>query len=259
MKSRQHNTLLFSMPVLAALFSQTLHAGTMGDVSKATPPYPTFITLNLGPGWPTSTQDEVIELLPNVSNRYISSNKTDAFIDGELFVGWQKKITKFKHLAESQLGVAYMTTNSAKINGIIWQANDPRFDNETYAYRIKHSHVALRGKLLSATKETFQGYLTGSVGVGFNTSYAFDNYPVISTVLRSPNFQTNTQTAFTWNAAAGIQKILNPNWAMGVGYQFADWGKSHLNRAPGQTLNTGLSFNHFYTSEAQFNLTYSVV
>ena len=124
-----------------------------------------------------------------------------------------------------------MTTNSAKINGIIWQANDPRFDNETYAYRIKHS----------------------------NTSYAFDNYPVISTVLRSPNFQTNTQTAFTWNMAAGIQKILNPNWAIGMGYQFADWGKSRLNRAPGQTLNTGPSFNHFYTSEAQFNLTYSVV
>lgn len=254
----QQQTLLFIMPVMAAVFSQTLHAGAVGAENKVTPPYPTFITLNLGPGWPTSTQNEVIELLPNVSNRYISSDDTDAFIDGELFVGWQKKTNDFTHLAESQFGVAYMTTNSAKIHGIIWQANDPRFDNETYAYRIKHSHVALRGKLLSTAKKSFQGYLTGSVGVGFNTSYAFDNYPVISTVLRSPNFQTNTQTAFTWNAAAGIQKLLNSNWAIGMGYQFADWGKSQLSRAPGQTLNTGPSFNRFYTSEAQFNLTYSV-
>ena len=249
MKLKQYKLMGLLIP---AFFSQTLSAATVAL------PYPTFVTLNLGPGWPTSTQNEVIELLPNVNNRYISSNNTDAFLDGELFVGWQEKINNCKHLAESQFGLAYMVTNSAKINGVIWQDNDPRFNNETYAYRIKHSHVALRGKLLSTPKETYQGYLTGSIGIAFNTSYGFNNSPVITTVLPSPNFQTNTETDFTYTLAAGVQKILNPNWAIGMGYQFADWGKSRLNRAPGQTMNTGPGFRNFYTSEAQFNLTYSV-
>ena len=249
MKLQQHNVAAL---LITAFFSQALNATSVAL------PYPTFVTLNLGPGWPTSTQNEVIELLPNVSNRYMSSNNTDAFINGELFVGWQQKINDCKHLTESQFGLAYMVTNSAKINGVIWQANDPRFDNEVYAYRIKHSSVTLRGKLLSTPKETYQGYFTGSIGIAFNTSYDFNNYPVISTVLPSPNFQTNTETDFTYTLAAGVQKKLNPNWAIGAGYQFADWGKSQLNRAPGQTMNTGPGFNHFYTSEAQFNLTYSV-
>lgn len=248
MKQQHH----FIGLLIATFFSQTLHATSVAL------PYPTVVTLNLGPGWPTSTQNEVIELLPNVNNRYMSSSNTDAFIDGELFVGWQEKINSCAYLAESQVGLAYMVTNSAKINGVIWQANNPLFDNETYAYRIKHSHVALRGKLLSTPKETYQGYVTGSIGIAFNTSYAFKNQPVINTVLPSPNFQTNTETDFTYTLAVGVQKRLNSNWAIGMGYQFADWGKSSLSRAPGQTMNTGPGFHNFYTSEAQFNLSYSV-
>ncbi|MDF1827067.1 MAG: hypothetical protein P1U39_02190 [Legionellaceae bacterium] len=96
------------------------------------------------------------------------------------------------------------------------------------------------------------------MGIAFNTSYGFQADPVISTVLRSPGFQANTETGFSYTLGAGVQKNLNANWALGVGYQFADWGKSRLSRAPGQTMNTGIGFQHFYTQEAQFNLTYSM-
>lgn len=249
MKLQQHNVLAW---LCMACLSQNLYA------TSITMPYPTVITFNLGPGWPTSSQNEVIELLPQVNNRYISSSNTDAFIDGELFLGWQEKINQCKYLDASQIGIAYMVTNSAKIKGVIWQANNPLFDNEIYSYRIKHSHVALRGKLLSVPKDSYQGYFTGSVGVAFNTSYAFNAFPVISTVLRSSGFQTNTETGFTYTLGAGVQKKLNKNWAIGMGYQFADWGKSRLNRAPGQTMNSGIGFQNFYTQEAQFNLTYSL-
>jgi hypothetical protein len=43
---------------------------------------------------------------------------------------------------------------------------------------------------------------------------------------------------------------------VGAGYEFADWGKSGLNRAAGQTLNTGLALNHLYTNGVLVNLTY---
>ena len=55
---------------------------------------------------------------------------------------------------------------------------------------------------------------------------------------------------------AGVQKALNNHWQVGVGYEFADWGKSTLGRSLGQTLNTGLSLNYFYTNGVLFNLTY---
>lgn len=32
----------------------------------------------------------------------------------------------------------------------------------------------------------------------------------------------------------------------GIGYEFADWGRSQLNRALGQTFNSGLFLPHVY-------------
>lgn len=51
--------------------------------------------------------------------------------------------------------------------------------------------------------------------------------------------------------------VFEPILAGGIGYEFADWGRSQLNRAPGQTLNSGLSLSHLYTNGFLFNLTYS--
>ena len=72
-----------------------------------------------------------------------------------------------------------------------------------------------------------------------------------------PDFASNTTTAFTYTVGAGIQRLLNQHWQAGIGYEFADWGRSQLNRASGQTLNNGLSLSHVYTNGFLFNLTYS--
>ena len=72
-----------------------------------------------------------------------------------------------------------------------------------------------------------------------------------------PNFTSNTTTAFTYTLGAGVQRHLNQHLQAGVGYEFADWGRSQLSRASGQTLNTGLSLSHLYTNGFLFNLTYS--
>ena len=81
---------------------------------------------------------------------------------------------------------------------------------------------------------------------------------MIDSVIASPNFTTNTQTAFSYTLGAGIQKSFSKNWAAGIGYEFADWGNSQLNRAPDQTLGNGLALNHLYTHGLQFNITYLI-
>ena len=70
------------------------------------------------------------------------------------------------------------------------------------------------------------------------------------------NFASNSTTAFTYTLGAGVQRQLNPHWQAGIGYEFADWGRSQLNRASGQTLNSGLSLSQLYTNGFLFNLTY---
>jgi hypothetical protein len=49
---------------------------------------------------------------------------------------------------------------------------------------------------------------------------------------------------------------VNANWQIGIAYEFADWGKSELGRAAGQTLNSGLKIEHLYTQGVLVNLTY---
>lgn len=94
------------------------------------------------------------------------------------------------------------------------------------------------------------------VWVFFNRAHDFTNTPLIFEALPNSNFTSNTKTAFSYTLGAGIQKILNYHWQVGIGYEFSDWGKSELGRAPGQSLNTGLSLKHLYTNGVLFNFTY---
>jgi len=54
----------------------------------------------------------------------------------------------------------------------------------------------------------------------------------------------------------GIQKAINPSFQVGVGYEFANFGKAQLNPAAGQTVNGGLSALHVFTNQLLFNVSY---
>ena len=101
-----------------------------------------------------------------------------------------------------------------------------------------------------------QPYVSGSLGVGFNRAHDFTITPKIFEEVPAPNFTDNRTTAFTYTLGIGVQKALTTNWQAGIGYEFANWGKSQLGRAPGQTLNSGLHLSHLYTNQLQFSLSY---
>ena len=108
-----------------------------------------------------------------------------------------------------------------------------------------------------------QGYaltpwVSGSIGVGFNYSHKYNNTPIVREAAANANFSSRTYSAFSYTLGIGIQKILNQNWQIGIGYEFTDWGKSQLDRASEQTLNSGLSLRHLYTNGSLLNVTYLV-
>ena len=153
-----------------------------------------------------------------------------------------------------QFGVAGAVSTDAHLSGAIWDDADPQFDNYTYKYQVQHGHVAIKGKILADDGYWAMPWLSGSVGVGFNTAHHFDNTPTIFEAVKNPNFTSHTTTTFTYTVGAGLQKNLNQNWQIGVGYEFADWGKSQLGRAVGQTLNSGLKLDHLYTNGLMLTL-----
>ncbi len=210
-------------------------------------------TLSLGPVWERSGKTQTFYLAPNIEKTYAATPRTHALMDGELFLGIQKPL--FTKLA-GQIGLAIATTGNATMSGNIWDDAEPQFNNYTYTYQIKHSHVALKGKLLADGGYIVIPWVSGSVGVGFNQAHGFSNQPLISQAIAMPNFTNHTTTAFTYTLGAGIARRINSHWQAGIGYEYADWGKSQLSPASGQTLNSGLALSHLYTNGLLFNLTY---
>lgn len=210
-------------------------------------------TLSVGPAWSKAGENQGFYLTPEIEKTYVAYKSSKALASGELFLGGQKSLSGDW---QGQMGLALGLSGNAKAQGIIWDDADPQFDNHAYAYKVLHSRVAVKGKLLKESGSWVTPWVSGSVGIGFNRAHGFSNTPLIFEALPNPNFTNHTETAFTYTLGAGVQKSLNEHWQLGVGYEFADWGKSELGRTAGQSLNSGLKLNHLYTNGVLLNVTY---
>ncbi len=210
-------------------------------------------TLSAGPFWQSSGTTQTFYLTPDIEKTYTANHAANALFAGEFFLGLQKQLTQ---TIQGQLGLVVAATSQANLSGDIWDDADPQFDNYTYRYKIQHTHIAAKGKLLADWDYWLIPWVSGSLGIGFNNAHGFHGTPTIFEALPTPDFASHTQTAFTYTVGAGVQKALTAHWQVGAGYEFADWGKSSLGRAQGQTLNNGLTLNHLYTNGVLFNLTY---
>ncbi|MBA2710813.1 MAG: porin family protein [Tatlockia sp.] len=242
---------LLVVVLLNSLLASSSFAGTMGPIQL---PERTWVsTLSIGPVWEDGGRTQTFLLAPEIEKTYLAYKSRKALVNGELFLGIQKSV--FQQL-QGQLGIAVAATNNARLRGEIWDDADPIFNNHIYRYQIQHSRITVKGKLLADRGYWLTPWLSGSLGVGFNNAHDYQNRPLISAALPNPNFGDNTKTAFSYTVGVGLQKSINTHWQVGVGYEFADWGKSELNRALGQVYGRGLALNHFYTNGLLFSLSY---
>ncbi len=243
---------LFLSITAVGVLGSTAFAGTMGLVIPSKD-WTRVASIAAGPVWARDCETQTFYLAPEIEKTYASRKSTNALASGELFVGLQKSLTS-QWLG--QLGLAAATTGNAKLQGVIWDDADPEFNNHSYQYKIRNTHVAVKGKLLLDKGYWLTPWVSASLGVGFNRAHDFTNTPLIFEALPNPNFTNHTKTAFTYTLGAGVQKSISEHWQLGVGYEFADWGKSELGRAHAQTMNSGLALNHLTTNGVLFNLTY---
>lgn len=210
-------------------------------------------TYSMGPVWTSPGDAQTFYLASDIEKTFATSNNASTLADGEVFIGMQKELLRSY---QGQLGLAVAATSNATLTGNIWDDADPAFNNYIYSYKIQHTHIALKGKLLADWDYFAMPWVSVSLGVGFNNAYGYENTPIIFEAITMPNFKSNSETTFTYTLGIGLQRSLTQNWQVGLGYEFADWGQSHLNRASSQTMNSGLSLNHVYTNGLMFNVTY---
>ncbi|WP_131777747.1 outer membrane protein [Legionella fairfieldensis] len=239
--------------LIAGLSASVASSGTMGEAPVSRSNY--IATISAGPVWQRGGQTQTFYLTPEIEKTYAANKSTKALGEGEFFLGLQSPLyASFL----GQLGVAAGATSNPRLRGEIWDDADPVFNNYIYSYRVQHTYVVLKGKLLADAGYMLTPWISGSVGVGFNRASSFSNTPTIFEALPNPDFSSHTKTSFTYAVGAGVQTSVSNNLQVGIGYEFADWGRSQLGRAAEQTLNSGLRLNHLYTHGFLFNLTYLV-
>jgi opacity protein-like surface antigen len=215
---------------------------------------PWVMTVGLGPVWENAGATQTFYVQPNIEKTYAANRPTNTLFNGEFFIGLHRTLRE--HWL-GELGLAVAATSRASLTGTIWDDADQEFDNYTYTYHVQDTRLAVKGKLIRETSfHALQAYLSASFGVGFNQAGGYSSTPLIFQAIPAPNFSSNTTTTFAYTLGAGVQRAFNDHWQGGIGYEFADWGKSQLGRAPGQTLGTGLTLNHLYTNGLMIQLSY---
>lgn len=209
------------------------------------------VTLSGGVAWTNAGDTQTIYITPTAPNAYVTDNQTQPLGEGELFGGIQYGLGAY---FDNQIGIVVADSSLSGLSGNVWQDADPDFNNLQYSYNINQARIGLESKLIVHTRY-IQPYISGSVGVGFNTAYGYSSTPLTTAVISPPDFSQYTTTAFTYTVGAGFQTTIAEKWQAGLGYEFADWGKSSLGPAVGQTINAGISLKHLYSNALLVNLT----
>lgn len=235
--------------VLSCLLSTSVSASRR-DTDYGYGGVPIVGTISVGPGWSRPGQDQTINLQPDIVKSYVpgptssafkwvtTAQGTDTIGTGELFLGFYGAVNS---VVEGQIGVVYSQSTQARLSGTIYEDANPAFNNYKYSYQIRNARVGLKAKALVDTKfYDLIGYISGSGAAGMNHSSRFSITPLLDTEVPAPAFTDHTSTSFSYTFGIGFEVPVDPNWRVGLGYEWANWGMSQLSRAPGQTVGNGL-------------------
>ena len=210
--------------------------------------------LSGGLGWNSPGQTQTLYVTRNVRNTYVATKTSQVLGNGELFLAGQRTL---RSNIFTQLGVDLALTSNSLLTGDIWEQANSVHNDETYAYRLYHGYVGLKTKFLMDLKTDIMPYISGSLGVGFNQSHQYTITPsnVVKSIYTQYPFQSYTSTEFSYTGGVGLQQWVTEHWQLGMGYDFANWGQSHLKPASAQTTNSALGLTHLYVHSLLFNVT----
>lgn len=225
--------------------------------------WPIVVTASVGPAWTRSNEKQTLVLSPTEENVYIPVDASQAskFIStpkgthilatGELFIGLFGEINS---AVMGQLGFAISTSSQAKVTGFVYQYINNDLSVYNYSYKVANTRVSIKAKALYDLEvyDLFP-YLSASVGRSQNSASTF-----LASDTATPLFKNQTINSLGYTFGVGMEVLLDLNWHLGLGYEFANWGKLRLGRASNQTLNKGLGLSNLRTQELQISVSYLI-
>lgn len=212
-----------------------------------------LITVTAGGDFIQTGESQVISS-PPFATRYTGDSSWDATATGGVLLGVEKQLNP---LWAYQLGAAAYLNSSAQVTGHIWQFTLPEFDNFVYHYHIQPVRVMAAGKLLGAYQR-FHPYVSAEVGVAFNRASSYQETPLLIEEIPLPPFSAQRTTSFAWGVGAGVDIDVYAKTRLGIGYQFADLGKSALGANPERMTSESLALSHLYSNQIRLQLTYII-
>jgi opacity protein-like surface antigen len=208
-------------------------------------------TFSIGPAWTNAGETQNLYQDPNNWAEFVADRPSSTITAGELFLGIEKNLpwNLFIHL-----GVTGVLTSNVTLSGAGYGNSDPTDELFTYGYHINHGHLGLKAKLFKDLPSPVLPWISGSIGIGKNRSSGYSDQGILSNPF--PPFADKTVTSFTYTLGAGLQFVYLDNWQFGLGFEFADWGKSGLGGYPEEVFTSNLNLTHLYTKGVMFNLTY---
>lgn len=211
-----------------------------------------FAGMTLGAGFIRTGHVQTLSLLPPFTNHYTNnaSYKSSGLMG--LGLGIERGLTE---QLSWQLGLSGYFNSQISSTGHVWQFALPEFDNFIYDYRIQSKRVMATGKLLGTLKQNIHPYVSGELGAGFNRASAYKETPLIVEAVAMAPFSGRTHTSLAWGAGGGIDVDISETLRLGLGYQFANLGKTSLGVSPAQFTQQTLSVSHLYSQEVRVQLT----
>lgn len=190
-------------------------------------------TIAGGPAWTASGETMLLtDKLGSPQTYYTSGDQQSHLGVGELFLGFYKELN---NAVQGQLGVEVAYGGNVKLSGHILVDNNTNTSNADYSYQVYQVRAAIKGKLVLVdlpVSSLIQPYASLGLGVGFNNSMNYTLSPSNKSQVY-PLFSNKTVNAFTYTAGGGFQIPVNPFMQLGIGYEYASWGKSQLGNASG--------------------------
>lgn len=212
----------------------------------------TFAGITLGAGFTRTGHAQTLSVLPPFSNHYTSEKAYQSSGLLGLGLGVEHGLTE---QLSWQLGLSGYFNSNIRSTGHVWQFALPEFDNFIYDYTIQSKRVMATGKVLATIKQSIHPYVSCELGAGFNRTSAYKETPLIIEAVAMAPFSDRTHASLAWGVGGGIDVDINPTLRLGLGYQFANLGKTSLGASPAQFTQQSLRLPHLYSQEVRFQLT----
>jgi len=182
--------------------------------------------------------------------------QTVGAVDGFFGMEWA-----FHPRWDLQMGFGYNQTTALAAKGTLLQnIGTPSANSFSYIYRVVARQYLAVGKLLFNFYEYYHPYIDLELGVSQNVAHAYQTNLLSSPsgATFAPQYPSQTNSTFSYNAGVGLDIDVLRNVRLGLGYRFANFGKVQLGSTViGTTPVRGiLSQSSFYVNEVLAQITF---